>query len=82
LAKLLGQQGRTARELAAERKSAEWKVALAATMKARTTATNRWLGANLHMGGLHEVSRQASTWQRRRELRTDKAASMNTNDKA
>jgi hypothetical protein len=38
-------------DLAQERKSADWKAALAATMKARTTVTNRWLGAALNMGG-------------------------------
>ena len=45
-------------------KSAPWKVAVAAAMKERTTATNRWLGDALNMGGLHEVSRRVSAWQR------------------
>jgi REP element-mobilizing transposase RayT len=67
LAALLRKTGRTAGELAADRKSANWKAALAAEMKARTTATNRWLGAALHMGGLHEVSRQVGIWKRRAE---------------
>jgi len=47
-----------------EPKSATWKVAIAAAMKARTTATNRWLAEALNMGGLHEVSRRVSAWQR------------------
>jgi putative transposase len=55
---------RTPADLATERKSARWKVALAAALKTRTTATNRWLGTALHMGGLHEVSRQVSAWHR------------------
>ena len=45
-------------DLAKDQKSADWKVAIAAALKRRTTATNRWLGAALNMGGLHEVSRQ------------------------
>src|SRR5690606_33836057 len=46
-------------------KSAEWKIAIAAAMKARTTVTNRWLAEHLHMSGLHEVSRLVSRWNRR-----------------
>jgi putative transposase len=69
---LLAKQGRTEKELAEDRKSAGWKVALAATMKARTTATNRWLGEKLRMGGLHEVSRRVSAWQR--QAKADKQA--------
>jgi REP element-mobilizing transposase RayT len=61
---LLRQFRRTPTDLAQERKSAGWKAALAATMKARTTVTNRWLGAALNMGGLHEVSRRVSAWNR------------------
>lgn len=64
LAALLKRLRRTKDDLVRERKSAPWKAALAAAMKARTTATNRWLGEHLHMGGLHEVSRLAGTWQR------------------
>ncbi len=61
---LLRKLRRTPADLAKESKSAGWKVALAATLKARTTATNRWLGANLHLGGLHEVSRKVGAWDR------------------
>lgn len=56
---------RTPDDLAREKKSVAWKAALAAAMKARTTASNRWLGVALNMGGLHEVSRQVSAWHRR-----------------
>ena len=65
LTALLSKLGRPPADLAKEPKSAGWKAALAAAMKARTTATNRWLGAALNMGGLHEVSRQVSAWHRR-----------------
>ena len=40
-------------------------LALAAALKARTTATNRWLGAALHLGSLHEVSRKVAAWTRK-----------------
>jgi len=63
---LLRQRRRGEPELAASPKSAEWKVALAAELKARSTVTNRWLGKALHMGGLHTVSRLVSAWQKER----------------
>jgi putative transposase len=64
LIRLLARLGRTPQELAQDRKSAPWKSALAAALKTRTTATNRWLGENLNMGGLHEVSRKTAAWLR------------------
>jgi len=54
---------RSAREVKSDKKSASWKAAAAAAMKQGTTATNRWLGEALNMGGLHEVSRQVSRWR-------------------
>ena len=65
LSVLLERLGRTAAELATTGKSAPWKLALAAGLRARTTVTNRWLAANLRMGSLHEVSRKVSAWTRR-----------------
>lgn len=65
LAALLRKHRRTAADLAKDRKSAEWKVAVAAALKAGTTATNRWIGEALNMGGLHEVSRRVSAWNQR-----------------
>jgi hypothetical protein len=44
-------------EAAAEPKSAPWKVALAAWLKRHTSATNRWLTEQLHMGPPDAVSR-------------------------
>ncbi len=38
------------------------ELALAAALKARTVATNRWLSEHLHMGKLHEVSRKVTAW--------------------
>lgn len=60
---LLGRLKRSESDLKSERKTAAWKVAVAAVLKEKTTATNRWLGEALNMGGLHEVSRQVSRWQ-------------------
>lgn len=67
LARLLRGQGLTSGDLTVAGKSAEWKVALAATLKSRTTATNRWLTTNLNLGNLHETSRKISAWRRRAE---------------
>jgi heme/copper-type cytochrome/quinol oxidase subunit 3 len=67
LHQLLARLGRTAAELATSGKSAGWKIAVAAALKTRTTATNRWLGATLHLGNLYDVSRIVTAWTRARE---------------
>ena len=67
LAALLHRAGRSREELVGAGKSADWKLALAAALKARTTVTNRWLGATLHLGNLYEVSRKVAAWSRRPE---------------
>ncbi|MDP1578830.1 MAG: transposase [Candidatus Didemnitutus sp.] len=82
LTSLLAKLRRTPADLVQASKSADWKRALAATLKARTTATNRWLGETLHMGGLHEVSRQASAWQRQPDPALQKKLGWTTNYKA
>lgn len=82
LAARLSRPGRTAGDLARDRKSAPWKAALAVAMKTRTTATNRWLGEHLHMGGLHEVSRQAGKWLREPDPVLQKKLGIATNYKA
>jgi len=82
LASLLSRLDRTSGDLVRDRKSAPWKAALAAAMKTRTTATNRWLGERLHMGGLHEVSRQAGAWQRKPDPVLQKKLRLTTNCKA
>lgn len=74
LSRLLVKFGRTPGDLAADKKSADWKAALAADMKTRTTATNRWLGEALNMGGLHEVSCHVGTWNRRKDVGVSKKA--------
>ncbi|MDP2136819.1 MAG: transposase [Candidatus Didemnitutus sp.] len=82
LTRLLRKLRRTPADLVQTSKSADWKRALAAALKARTTATNRWLGTALNMGGLHEVSRQASAWQRQPDPALQKKLGWTTNYKA
>ena len=64
LTELLRKLRRGTRELGPAGKSAGWKLALAAELQARTPATNRWLATTLHLGNLHEVSRQVAAWTR------------------
>lgn len=64
LAVVLRKLRRKPAELAQAGKSVGWKLAAATALKARTTVTNRWLAATLHMGNLHEVSRKVGAWRR------------------
>jgi hypothetical protein len=50
LQSVLAAARRTAAELRESNKSAVWKLRLAAALRRKTTATNRWLGINLHLG--------------------------------
>ena len=43
-------------QAAADAKSAEWKVAIAAKLKAETSATNAWISERLSMGAPNAVS--------------------------
>jgi hypothetical protein len=65
LGELLRRAGRTAKDVAKDKRSAEWKVALATALKRESNATNRWLGQHLNMGSIHDVSRRVSAHQRR-----------------
>lgn len=56
--------GRPREDLSVATKSAEWKLRLAAALKARTTVTHRWLGEHLHLGVRDEVCRKLNAWQR------------------
>ena len=64
LADALRRVGRKREDLVRAGKSEPWKLALAAGLKMTTTATNRWLGENLKLGALHEVSRKLNQWDR------------------
>ena len=54
--------GKSRADLARAPKSAAWKVALAAEMKATTTAINKWLGKALAMGSPCTVSQPADRY--------------------
>ena len=58
--------GRSAEEVSRERKSAEWKVAIAAFMKRRTNVSNPWLGEHMNMGAPAAVSRYVGGFMRDR----------------
>ena len=60
LALLMKKAGRTPEEAAEARKGAPWKVALAAAMRRKTTASNRWLAEALHMGSGNAVGEYLS----------------------
>ena len=62
LAAALHQIGKKREDLVRAGKSESWKIEMAVFLKARTTATNRWLGENLKLGALHEVSRKLNAW--------------------
>ncbi|MBA3850556.1 MAG: hypothetical protein C0502_11275 [Opitutus sp.] len=56
LARQLAKRRKTSADQIQDGKSADWKLAFAAALKARAPATNRWPGTPLHLGTLHEVS--------------------------
>ena len=64
LALLLRRLHRSPADLPAGGKSVEWKVAVAAVLKSRTTVTNQWLSQNLHLGNRHEIGRKVAAWRR------------------
>lgn len=82
LEKLLRRSRRTAADLRAAGKSADWKLGIAAALKARTTVTNRWLGEKLHLGSLHEVSRKVTAWTRNSDPAHRTETQRTTNHKA
>jgi REP element-mobilizing transposase RayT len=56
--------GKTTEKAATEAKSAGWKLALAAWMKARTQVGNAWLSQRLHLGAPAAFSRNLTTYRR------------------
>jgi putative transposase len=57
----------TNEELAHSRKSADWKLAIAAWMKAGTQASNPWLSENLRLGAPAALSRNLTHFRRDRQ---------------
>lgn len=60
----LQQRGKTKADLARDRKTAPWKVALAAELKQSTLARNAWLAQHLRMGRPEAVSSHVSKYRR------------------
>ena len=56
--------GRTLDQAKTEPKSAGWKLAVAAWLKARTQAGNAWLSERLHLGAPAAFSRNLTTYRR------------------
>jgi hypothetical protein len=81
LATALRQVGKRREDLFRAGKSEPWKIAVAAALKLRTTATNRWLGANLKLGTLHEVSRKVGIWTRQPDDELRRKLKLSTNHK-
>jgi hypothetical protein len=50
LERCLRRAGKKPADIKAGRKSADWKIAIAAALKLKTQASNRWLCEQLHMG--------------------------------
>ncbi|WP_309387645.1 transposase [Cerasicoccus frondis] len=57
LAEALEALGKSQRNIAEDRKSAEWKIGLARDLRSRFAISNRWLGEQLNMGHPCAVSR-------------------------
>lgn len=64
LERCLRKAGKSQADIKAGRKSAEWKVAIAAALKLKTQASNRWLCEELHMGTPVSVSQLVGLLQR------------------
>jgi len=64
LAQGLRVAGKTATGANAAPKSAPWKLAVAAWMKARTQVQNRWLSQHLHLGAPAAFSRNLTAYRR------------------
>jgi REP element-mobilizing transposase RayT len=59
--------GHSTADLAGGRKSAEWKLAVAAWIKGSTQVSNRWLSENLHLGVPAALSRNLTSYRRERQ---------------
>jgi REP element-mobilizing transposase RayT len=67
LARALKVLRRPTEEVVHSRKSAEWKLAIAAWLKAGTQVSNRWLSENLHLGVPAALSRNLTHYRRERQ---------------
>jgi len=55
---------KTNSDIKAEKKSAEWKLAIASILKTRTTAPNLWISKRLDMGAASTMSSNLSNYLR------------------
>lgn len=53
-----------------DKKSAEWKIVIAAVLKQKTSATNVWIAHALNMGVAHAVSRYVGIFQQAEQHKT------------
>ena len=63
LDKGLAAMGQDAKSILKDRKSATWKVTIAALLKQKTSATNVWITRKLNMGTADAVSRYVSEFK-------------------
>ena len=61
---------KTKEEINAERKSAEWKLAIALLIKERTSARNGWIASRLNMGGSNSLSHNVGVFRREQKNRS------------
>ena len=78
LERCLRRLGRDLKEAAADAKSAEWKVAIAARLKAETSATNAWISERLSMGAPNAVSDYCGKYLRNRAKKCPFARKLKT----
>ena len=64
LAELLARAGKTEAEAKDDFKGAPWKIALAAALREKSPASNRWIARRLHMGAPSSVSQYLSAARR------------------
>ncbi|MCZ6672331.1 MAG: transposase [Verrucomicrobia bacterium] len=59
--------GKTVKDAQAEKRSADWKLAIGAKLKRETSVTNAWLTERLHMGTARSVSAICGNYTREKE---------------
>ncbi len=64
LEKCLDRLSKDSDDVSGDRKSATWKIAIAAYLKNHTSVSNPWIGKNLNMGAPAAVSRYVGTYLR------------------
>ncbi len=68
---------KTKSDIEKDRKSAEWKLAIALTLKEHTSARNGWIAARLNMGEYNSVSHNVSIFRREQKNRSKAYRTLN-----